>query len=104
MFGYTAIANPDLKPETSDGLELGVRYVGDAVYASLSAYDNRYQAFIESFAFVCFNDAGLMVFQSPNVSDARRSAEHTSALQSLIRISSAVFCYKKNTTQKYTPY
>ena len=71
MFGYTAIANPDLKPETSDGVELGVRYVGDAVYASLSGYDNRYHDFIESFAFVGFNDAGLMVFQSRNVSDAR---------------------------------
>lgn len=71
MFGYTAIANPDLKPETSDGIELGVRYVGDAVYASLSGYDNRYHDFIESFAFVGFNDAGLMVFQSRNVSDAR---------------------------------
>lgn len=71
MFGYTAIANPDLKPETSDGLELGVRYLGDAVYASLSGYDNRYHHFIESFAFVGFNDEGLMVFQSRNVSDAR---------------------------------
>lgn len=71
MFGYTAIANPDLKPETSDGVEFGVRYVGDAAYASLSAYDNRYHDFIESFAFVGFNDDGLMVFQSRNVSDAR---------------------------------
>lgn len=71
MFGYTAIANPDLKPETSDGVELGVRYVGDAVYASLSGYDNRYHDFIESFAFAGFNDEGLMVFQSRNVSDAR---------------------------------
>src|SRR3546814_14462807 len=71
MFGYTAIANPDLKPETSDGPELGVRYFGDAVYASLSAYDNRYQDFIESFAFVGLNDSGLMVFQSLHVSDAR---------------------------------
>ncbi|HVI58767.1 MAG TPA: TonB-dependent hemoglobin/transferrin/lactoferrin family receptor [Luteimonas sp.] len=71
MFGYTAIANPDLEPETSDGVELGVRYVGDAAYASLSAYDNRYHDFIESFAFVGFNDEGLMVFQSRNVSDAR---------------------------------
>ncbi len=71
MFGYTAIANPDLKPETSDGVELGVRYAGDTAYASLSAYDNRYHDFIESFAFVGFNSEGLMVFQSRNVSDAR---------------------------------
>src|SRR3546814_10749003 len=31
------------------------------------------------------------------ISDARRSEEHTSELQSLMRISYAVFCLKKNT-------
>lgn len=70
MFGYTAIANPDLEPETSDGLEAGLRYNGDAVYASLSGYYNRYDDFIESMAFVGFNDEGLMVYQSRNVSEA----------------------------------
>src|SRR3546814_10260263 len=30
-----------------------------------------------------------------------RSAEHTSELQSLLRISSAVFCLKKKNTQRY---
>jgi len=71
MFGYTAIANPDLKPETSDGLELGLRYSGDAVYASLSGYYNRYEDFIESFRFIGFNDEGLMLYQSQNVAEAR---------------------------------
>ena len=71
MFGYTAIANPDLKPETSDGLELGLRFSGDAVYASLAGYYNRYDDFIESFAFAGFNADGLMVFQSQNVAEAR---------------------------------
>lgn len=71
MFGYTAIANPDLKPETSDGLELGLRYVGDAAYAGISGYYNRYHDFIESYRLVGFNEAGLMVFQSQNVADAR---------------------------------
>src|SRR3546814_6567118 len=33
---------------------------------------------------------------------ARRSEEHTSELQSLIRISYAVFCLKKKTTQRKT--
>ncbi|MDG6348201.1 TonB-dependent hemoglobin/transferrin/lactoferrin family receptor [Luteimonas sp. 8-5] len=69
MFGYTAIANPNLKPETSDGLELGLRFNGSATWATLSAYDNRYHDFIESFAFVGFNDDGLMVFQSRNVAN-----------------------------------
>lgn len=71
QFGYTAIANPDLKPETSDGFELGVRMVGERGYASLTAYDNRYQDFIESNRFVGINAAGLQVFQSQNVADAR---------------------------------
>ncbi|MGY0560018.1 TonB-dependent hemoglobin/transferrin/lactoferrin family receptor [Luteimonas sp. A277] len=71
MFGYTAIANPDLRPETSDGFEAGVRYAGQAVYAGLTGYHNRYEDFIESFRFVGFNDEGLMVFQSQNVSEAR---------------------------------
>lgn len=71
QFGYTAIANPDLKPETSNGFELGLRYSGPAAYASLSAYDNRYRDFIESFVFTGFNPQGLMVYQSQNVADAR---------------------------------
>src|SRR3546814_8036130 len=33
---------------------------------------------------------------------AKRSAEHTSELQSLMRISYAVFCLKKKTILKYT--
>ncbi len=71
MFGYTAIANPGLRPETSDGFEAGIRFAGDAVYAGLTGYHNRYEDFIESFRFAGFNDQGLMVFQSQNVSEAR---------------------------------
>ncbi len=71
MFGYTAIANPDLRPETSDGFELGLRYSGAVVRASLAAYHNRYDDFIESFSLVGIGDGGLMVFQSVNVAQAR---------------------------------
>lgn len=70
-FGYTAIANPDLKPETSDGFEAGVRYGGEAFWFGLSVYDNRYRDFIESLGFVGNNNQGLQVFQSRNVADAR---------------------------------
>src|SRR3546814_4104857 len=35
-------------------------------------------------------------------SEERRSEEHTSELQSLMRISYAVFCLKKKTTQRHT--
>ena len=71
MFGYTAIPNPDLKPETSNGLELGVRYVGPALWASLGGYRNDYRDFIESQRYVGTNAQGLMVFQSQNIADAR---------------------------------
>ncbi len=75
-FGYTAIANAELKPETSDGFEAGLRYAGNAMWLGFSVYDNRYRDFIESLRFVGFNDAGLQVFQSQNVADARiRGAE-----------------------------
>lgn len=86
-FGYTAIANPNLKPEISDGLELGVRYVGDAAYASLSGYYNRYDDFIESLRFIGVNDQGLRLFQSQNVAEARISGIELKAGAELGRIS-----------------
>ncbi|MBN6149951.1 TonB-dependent hemoglobin/transferrin/lactoferrin family receptor [Xanthomonas sp. AmX2] len=67
VVGYTAIANPDLKPETSKGGELGLRYAGDAGYFGLSGYYNDYRDFIESYSFVGFNADGLMLYQSRNV-------------------------------------
>lgn len=70
-FRYTAIANPDLKPETSDGLEAGLRFSNEAAYASLSAYYNQYDDFIESMRFIGFNGDGLMVYQSQNIAEAR---------------------------------
>src|SRR3546814_5671773 len=46
--------------------------------------------------------AGMMV--AAGVDAARRSEEHTSELQSLMRISYAVFCLKKQRTKKNTNY
>ncbi|MDR7191636.1 hemoglobin/transferrin/lactoferrin receptor protein [Luteimonas terrae] len=72
QFGYTAIPNPDLKSETSDGLELGMRYSGAAAYASLSTYYTAYDDFIESTRYIGDDPlTGLMVFQSQNIADAR---------------------------------
>ncbi len=70
-FGYTAIANPDLKPETSHGFEAGLRYTGEAAWFGLAAYENRYRDFIESLRAISRNEAGLTVFQSQNVASAR---------------------------------
>ena len=47
-FGYTAIANPSLKPERSRGTELGLRGSGDVYSYSLVAFSNRYTDFISS--------------------------------------------------------
>src|SRR3546814_10083495 len=41
--------------------------------------------------------------EGTDLTDATRSEEHTSELQSLMRISYAVFCLKKKTTTKHTP-
>lgn len=70
-FGYTAIPNPDLKPETSRGVEAGIRHSGPVVHAALTGYHNRYDDFIESTRFIGFNEDGLMVYQSQNVAEAR---------------------------------
>lgn len=71
QFGYTAIPNPDLKPETSNGVELGLRFSNDAVYAEVSGYYNRYDDFIESAVQVSQPpQTPLIVFQSQNIEDA----------------------------------
>src|SRR3546814_8628035 len=40
-------------------------------------------------------EAGLLLYGEPEASTQQRSEEHTSELQSLMRISYAVFCLKK---------
>lgn len=71
QFGYTAIANPGLKSETSDGLEAGLRFSGRAAYAGLTTYYNRYDDFIQSLAVVGFDPVRqLTIFQSRNVAEA----------------------------------
>src|SRR3546814_2865585 len=50
----------------------------------------------------CFQDPGTA--PSDRASNAARSEEHTSELQSLMRISYAVFCLKKNTRSEITKH
>lgn len=90
QFGYTAIANPDLKPETSDGIEIGLRYAGDALQGRIALYHNRYRDFIESWRFVGFNADGLMLYQSQNVSRATISGAEAKADLQLGRLSTAL--------------
>jgi hemoglobin/transferrin/lactoferrin receptor protein len=46
--GYKTISNPNLKSETSEGLEIGIRWGSESVSANFSVYQNDYENFIES--------------------------------------------------------
>lgn len=45
--GYANIGNPDLKPETSQGFELGASYEGNDLSAKITAFHNIYSNFID---------------------------------------------------------
>ncbi|MEZ6023525.1 MAG: TonB-dependent hemoglobin/transferrin/lactoferrin family receptor [Hyphomonadaceae bacterium] len=71
-FSYTTIPNPDLRPETSDGAELGVRLVdvgalGGTWRASASAYSSWYEDFIAGPVQVAGPPAGLGTPMDPSV-------------------------------------
>lgn len=71
-FNYEVRPNPDLRPETSRGLEAGLRWQGEAVQATVSVYENRYRDLIESRANLGIDPAsGALVFQSVNRDRAR---------------------------------
>lgn len=66
--GYTAIPNPDLKPETSRGVEIGTKATGRYGSIAVAAYENNYDDFIESLRAVGVDpNSGLLVFQSQNI-------------------------------------
>src|SRR3546814_3884976 len=70
---------------TNDLLEFIIRYYGDPMQNSIGRYLEL--------------SARLFQEQQDHFTDQmRRSEEHTSELQSLMRISYAVFCLKKKTT------
>lgn len=72
VFNYEVRANPDLRPERSEGLELGWRYVGATLRASASVYENRYRDLIDSRANLGIDPATrALVFQSVNRDRAR---------------------------------
>ena len=72
LFNYRAIPNPNLKPETSDGYEAGVRWRSARLEITGSVYDNDYRNFIESKINLGVDPvSGATLFQSQNVSTAR---------------------------------
>lgn len=73
---YGITPNPDLKPETSVGVELGLRTSSGGLRTQVSAFDNRYQDFIESVRYTCPGNPACITgttstYQSVNVSKVR---------------------------------
>ncbi len=73
---YGITPNPNLKPETSVGIELGLRTNNGKLRSQVSVFDNRYQDFIESVRYTCPGNvnciAGTMsTHQSVNLSRVR---------------------------------
>lgn len=72
LFGFRAIPNPDLRSETSDGLEFGARRITDSSQLSLTAFYTEYEDFIESRVLIGRDpESGDLIFQSRNVDQAR---------------------------------
>ena len=70
VFNFRAIPNPDLRSETSDGYEFGMRWQGteSSMYAAL--FHTRYEDFIESKVRLGIDpDSGRLLFQSQNLEE-----------------------------------
>jgi len=71
QFNVRAIPNPDLGPEQSDSLELGLRLEGAVVSGSASAWLGSYRDFIQSKVNLGPDPAsGVILFQSQNLERA----------------------------------
>ncbi len=70
QFGYTALPNPDLQPETSDSFELGLRGNWQDFSFHVTGFYNLYDDFIESLALIGVRDDGILQFQSINLQSA----------------------------------
>lgn len=71
LFNYQAIPNPDLKSETSDGFELGMRYHTEQHQLNFNVFHNDYQDLIVSRDLIGLDpDTNALIFQSRNIEDA----------------------------------
>ncbi|MDH3806383.1 MAG: TonB-dependent receptor [Gammaproteobacteria bacterium] len=72
LFNFRAIPNPDLKSESSDGFDLGLRWQGANSSVRLSVFHTRYEDFIESKVRLGIDpDSGRLLFQSQNLDETR---------------------------------
>ncbi len=69
VFNFRAIPNPDLKSETSDGFDIGIRWRGVEKGARFSVFRTRYTDFIETKVRLGIDPlSGRLLFQSQNLS------------------------------------
>ncbi len=68
--GYTTESNPDLKPETSDSFEVGLRGKYDNYDFKIAGFYSKYDDFIEQLKIVGKTNAGLDLYKSTNASEA----------------------------------
>ena len=69
--GYTTLANPDLRPESAESIEFGVRHTSEFGTFEVSVYNNSYEDFIEELSLLGVNFAtGLLEFQAINLDQA----------------------------------
>ncbi|HLU06020.1 MAG TPA: TonB-dependent receptor [Woeseiaceae bacterium] len=72
LFNIRAIPNPDLRSETSDGLDVGLRWKGQDSSLHLGIFSTRYNDFIETKVRLGLDPlSGRILFQSRNLSQAR---------------------------------
>ena len=72
LFNIRAIPNPDLKSETSNGTEIGFRYMTGSTFLSLAIFNTDFEDFIETKALVGRDPiTGTLLFQSRNIDNAR---------------------------------
>lgn len=71
LFNYRAIPNPDLEPETSDGVEVGYRYLGAETRFTVALFGTDYDNLIETRANLGRDENGTLIFQSRNIGEAR---------------------------------
>ncbi len=67
--GYTSMPNADLRAETSDNFEVGVRSSVGAVSFGVTTFSNRYENFIQQVARGVNPATGLLEYQYQNVSN-----------------------------------
>jgi hemoglobin/transferrin/lactoferrin receptor protein len=70
FFQVRAVPNPDLKSESSDGFDIGLRWHGLRSTARISAFRTDYEDFIETKVNIGLDpDSGYVLFQSRNIDD-----------------------------------